>query len=68
MHCVTDYPVQERFANLKCIQTLQNNFKLNTGYSDHTSGTLAPIIAVSLGAKIIEKHLTINKKMSGPDH
>lgn len=68
LHCVTDYPVQEKFANLKCIQTLQNNFKLNTGYSDHTSGTLAPIIAVSLGAKIIEKHLTINKKMSGPDH
>ena len=68
MHCVTDYPVQERFANLKCIETLKNNFKLNTGYSDHTQGTLAPIIAVSLGAKIIEKHLTISKKMSGPDH
>ncbi|MDA7780399.1 N-acetylneuraminate synthase family protein [Candidatus Pelagibacter sp.] len=68
LHCVTDYPVQEKFANLKCIKTLINNFKLNVGYSDHTSGILAPIIAVSLGAKIVEKHLTINKKMSGPDH
>lgn len=68
LHCVTDYPVQEKFANLKCIKTLKDNFKLNTGYSDHTQGILAPIIAVSLGAKIIEKHLTISKKMSGPDH
>ena len=68
MHCVTDYPVIDQYANLQCINTLQNKLKLNIGYSDHTKGIIAPIIAVSKGAKIIEKHFTLNKKMSGPDH
>ena len=68
MHCVTDYPVKEGFANLKCIETLKNNFQLTTGYSDHTLGIEAPLIAVSLGAKLIEKHITLNNKMKGPDH
>ncbi len=68
MHCVTDYPVQDKYANLNCINSLNNNLGLNIGYSDHTIGGLAPLIAVSKGARIIEKHFTLNKKMSGPDH
>ena len=68
MHCVTDYPVVKKQANLKCINNIKNDFKLTVGYSDHTLGVLAPLIAVSKGAKIIEKHFTLNKKMKGPDH
>lgn len=68
MHCVTDYPVQNSQANIECVLKIKNDFNLITGYSDHTLGTLAPIIAVSKGAKIIEKHFTLNRKMKGPDH
>ena len=68
MHCVTNYPVEDKYANLNCVETLANDLNLNIGYSDHTSGILAPIIAASKGAKVIEKHLTLNKKMVGPDH
>ena len=68
MHCVTDYPVENKYANLQCINTLQNDLKVQIGYSDHTKGILAPLIAVSKGAKIIEKHFTLDNNMSGPDH
>lgn len=68
MHCVTDYPVKEEFANLRSIKTLKENFQLPTGYSDHTLGMEAPLIAVSLGATLIEKHITLNNNMIGPDH
>ena len=68
MHCVTDYPVQKAHANLECVLKIKKDFNLVTGYSDHTLGTLAPLIAVSKGAKIIEKHFTLNRKMKGPDH
>lgn len=68
MHCVTDYPVQDNFANLRAIKTIKDTFKLPVGYSDHTIGVIAPVIAVSLGAKLIEKHLTLNQNLIGPDH
>lgn len=68
LHCVTDYPVDDKYANLSAIETLQKKLKLDVGYSDHTLGILAPLIAASKGAKVIEKHLTLNKKMPGPDH
>ena len=67
MHCVTDYPVKDNFANLDAIESL-SQFRLKLGYSDHTVGSLSSIIAVSKGAIIIEKHFTLNKKMKGPDH
>ncbi len=67
-HCVTDYPVKDENANLNCIETLSKNLKLNIGYSDHTIGTNAPLIAISKGAIVIEKHFTLDKKMKGPDH
>ena len=68
MHCVTDYPVEYGYANILSVKYLSKNLGLNVGYSDHTSGVLAPVIAVSLGASIIEKHFTLNQKMKGPDH
>ena len=68
LHCITDYPVKDKFANLECITNLKNQFKLEVGYSDHTLGIAAPLFAVSRGALVIEKHFTLDKKMKGPDH
>ena len=68
LHCVTDYPVENKYANLSAVENLKKNLELNIGYSDHTLGILAPLIAASKGAKIIEKHFTLSKNMSGPDH
>ena len=58
LHCVTAYPVEYQYANLKAIETLRNNFDVVVGYSDHTLGVNAAISSVSLGARIIEKHFT----------
>jgi len=68
MHSVTSYPTPSSDANLRAINTLQCRYKYPIGYSDNGAGILVPIIAVSLGARIIEKHFTLNKKMNGPDH
>ncbi len=68
LHCVSDYPTKIEDVNLKYMVKLKKIFKLPVGLSDHTSGILAPVIATSLGAKIIEKHVTLNKKLKGPDH
>lgn len=68
MHCVTDYPVLDNFANLCAIKTMKEIFKLPIGYSDHTKGIIAPIIAASFGARLIEKHLTYDQNSKGPDH
>jgi N,N'-diacetyllegionaminate synthase len=64
LHCVTSYPVEDQFANLKSIEYLIKNSKLTIGYSDHTMGNEACIAAVAMGAKIIEKHITLNKNFS----
>lgn len=68
LHCVSDYPTKDKFLNLNCIKTLNNQFRLNIGFSDHTKGISASTTAVALGAKIIEKHFTLSQKMKGPDH
>lgn len=68
LHCTSDYPAAFGDLNLKAIQTLKSKFSLEVGYSDHSLGIEVPIAAVSLGARIIEKHLTLNQKMIGPDH
>jgi N-acetylneuraminate synthase len=68
LHCVTSYPAPIEIANLRAIQTLRNTFKTIVGYSDHTLGITATIAAVALGAKVIEKHFTLDKKLPGPDH
>ena len=68
LHCVTDYPVDDQYANLNCINNMIKDFNLYIGYSDHTLGIIASVIASNKGARVIEKHFTLNKKMIGPDH
>ena len=68
MQCTSAYPVPYDEINLNAIATLRNIFKLKIGFSDHSLGIQASIAAVALGAKVIEKHLTLSKKIKGPDH
>lgn len=68
MHCVSDYPTAFNNINLKTILYMKKKFKLEVGFSDHSLGIEAPKISVALGAKVIEKHFTLSKKMRGPDH
>ncbi len=68
LHCVSNYPADFKELNLRAITTLRKTFNLKVGFSDHTPGIEASIAAVALGAKIIEKHLTLNKDLTGPDH
>lgn len=68
LHCTTQYPTPMIDVNLNAMLTLKNEFGVSVGYSDHTIGIEVPIAAVAMGASIIEKHFTLDKKMSGPDH
>ena len=68
LHCTTSYPCVVEDVNLNAMLTMKNAFKLAVGYSDHTEGIEVPIAAVALGATIIEKHFTLDRKMAGPDH
>jgi len=68
LHCTTNYPCPPEEVNLRAMQTLKHAFNLRVGYSDHTTGDEIPVAAVALGAEIIEKHITLDKSMSGPDH
>ncbi len=68
LHCNTAYPTPMEDVNLKAIRTIKNSFDINVGFSDHTEGIEASIAAVAIGAQIIEKHITLDKNMPGPDH
>lgn len=68
LHCTSQYPTKFSDLNLNAILTLRKKFKCTVGYSDHSPGLIAPIAAVAMGSKVIEKHFTISKKMKGPDH
>lgn len=68
LHCTSNYPTSYKDVNLNAMITLKNAFKLPVGYSDHTVGVEVPIAAVAMGAKIIEKHFTLDRHMDGPDH
>lgn len=68
LHCVSQYPAPYSVINLKAMQTIKHAFKIPVGYSDHTIGMETAIAAVAFGAKIIEKHITLNKNSDGPDH
>ena len=68
LHCHTEYPSLPENLNLKSIIKLKKKFRLKVGYSDHSTVKLAPLVALGIGCEIIEKHITLNKKMSGPDH
>ena len=68
LHCTSQYPAPFKEINLNAIPVLKNLFDVNIGYSDHTLGIEAAIAAVALGAKIIEKHITLDTNFDGPDH
>ncbi len=68
LHCTTEYPAPVEELNLKCIETMKNRFRVNVGYSDHSKGIHIPLAAVAMGATIIEKHITLDNNMEGPDH
>ena len=67
LHCTSAYPCPIEDKNLNCIPILQNMFKEDIGFSGHGTGPIGTLGAVALGAKVIEKHVTLSRKMSGPD-
>jgi len=68
LHCTSAYPSDEKDKNLLCIPKLKKILKTDIGFSGHGKGIAGPLGAVALGANVIEKHSTLNKNMSGPDH
>lgn len=68
LHCNTEYPTPMEDVNLIAMNVIAKEFGTSVGYSDHTLGVEVPVAAVALGASMIEKHFTLNKGMSGPDH
>lgn len=68
LHCTTNYPCPYQDVNLKAMITLRDAFHLPVGYSDHTIGSEVAVAAVAMGARVVEKHFTLDKNMEGPDH
>lgn len=68
LHCTTEYPAPFEDVNLRAMDTLRTAFGLPVGYSDHTPGIAVPIAAVARGAVVIEKHVTLDRNLPGPDH
>ena len=68
LHCTSSYPAPDDTLNLLAINSMARDLDVDTGYSDHSLGIEAPLAAVALGARVIEKHLTLDQKMPGPDH
>lgn len=68
LHCNTEYPTPMTDVNLLAMNTIGREMGVTTGYSDHTQGIEVPIAAVALGARIIEKHFTLDRNLPGPDH
>jgi N,N'-diacetyllegionaminate synthase len=68
LHCTSEYPAPFEEVNLSVIDTLKRAFNLPVGYSDHTEGITISIAAAAMGARIIEKHFTLDRRLPGPDH
>jgi len=68
LHCNTEYPTPMKDVNMKAMMYIKDKFGVDVGYSDHTLGIETPIAAVALGARIIEKHFTLDRTLPGPDH
>lgn len=68
LHCNTEYPTPMSDVNLKAMSTMGIAFNIAAGYSDHTLGIEVPIAALALGARVIEKHFTLDRNLAGPDH
>lgn len=68
LHCTSEYPAPDAEMNLNAIRTLRDAFGLRVGLSDHSAGVEASIAAVAMGARVIEKHFTVDRELPGPDH
>lgn len=68
LHCTTEYPCPINEVNLRKINTLQSAFNLPVGFSDHSEGISAAVASIAMGAVMVEKHFTLDRKMEGPDH
>lgn len=68
LHCNTEYPTPMEDVNLMAMLQIRNDLGVKVGYSDHTLGIEVPIAATALGATVIEKHFTLDRKLPGPDH
>lgn len=68
LHCTTEYPAPMLDVNLRAMVSMKAALGVEVGYSDHTSGVEVPIAAVALGARVIEKHFTLDRSLPGPDH
>lgn len=68
LHCASLYPPAFDEVNIRSMVTLKDKFGCPVGFSDHTPGSTMPVAAISLGASIIEKHITLDRKLKGPDH
>jgi N-acetylneuraminate synthase/N,N'-diacetyllegionaminate synthase len=68
LHCVSCYPAAAASANLRAMQTMEQQFQVPIGFSDHTLGAEVALAAVALGACVLEKHLTLDRDLPGPDH
>jgi len=68
LQCTANYPIRDEEANLAVIDTFKKQFDILVGYSDHTVGVGAAAFAIPMGAKVVEKHFTLNKSQEGPDH
>lgn len=68
LHCVSNYPCSNESLNMNVMNTLKHAFHFPVGFSDHSVGIEAAILSIALGSKVIEKHLTLDKSLPGPDH
>ena len=68
LHCTSSYPTMVSDVNMRAMSTIKEQFGLTVGYSDHTTRIDVPLVAISEGAKVIEKHFTFDKLADGPDH
>jgi N,N'-diacetyllegionaminate synthase len=68
LHCVSNYPCSDQSLNLRVMDTLRETFDFPVGYSDHSFGNEAAALSIAFGAKVIEKHFTLDKSLPGPDH
>ena len=68
LHCLSAYPAPPDETNLRAIPAMRERYGVEVGFSDHTTGAAAPIASIALGATIVEKHLTLDHTLPGPDH
>ena len=68
LHCTSNYPARDEDLNLRAMETLRDEIGVDIGYSDHSEGIAASIVAASMGAVVIEKHITLDRDLPGPDH